>query len=1499
MEQLDPCGTIYNLCRAWRLAGGLNVAALEWSLNEILRRHEVLRSTIKLADGRPLQVVQPPATFKLAVVDLHQTPEADREAEIRRRIQETAENPYDFAAGMFLRAEVLRVANDEHILVLATHHIVSDAWSMGILSRELWSLYKTYTADKSSELEELPIQYADFAVWQREWLQGTVLNSQISYWKKQLADLPILNLSTDRSRPLRQSFRGARLSITLPESLTAAINELSNECGVTPFMTLLAAFQLLLYRYTGEEDIVVGSPIANRVRPELEPLIGFLVNTLVLRTDLSGNPTFRELLSRVRAVCVDAQEHQDLPFEKLVQELQPERDQSRNPLFQVMFALQNAIRGISALEGMQIEPIEFETGRSLFDLSLYLRERDGKFIGHVEYSTDLFDSSTIQRMTGHLQTLLKAVVTDRDQGISTLPLLTEAERHQLLIEWNDTAAEYPIDKCIHTLFEEQVERTPAVIAVEFRGEPLTYGDLNQRANQLAHYLIRLGLGPETSVGVCVDRSLEMLVALLGVLKAGSAYVPLDPTYPKERLRFMLEDAQASVIVTQQKYFEGGQLSALTDQLQYVWIDRDWPAIKLESPANPHTHASSGSLAYVIYTSGSTGRPKGVNIEHRNTVNLLYWGRTVYGNEDLEGVLASTSICFDLSVFEMFVPLCWGGKIVLIDNILRLVDLANTSGITLVNTVPSAMTALLSVAALPRSVRTVNLAGEPLHRELVKRIHELGTVNKVYDLYGPSETTTYSTFTLRTPDGPNTIGRPIANTQIYILDDFLQLVPVGVPGELYIGGAGVARGCWNKTELTTEHFPKESFVDGPNARLYRTGDRARYTRTGEIEFLGRIDHQVKVRGYRLELGEIEAVLSANPGVKECAVILQQRSTVNCDGVLVAYYTAEADAPSGTELRNLLQKKLPTYMIPSEFVPVVNMPFTLNGKVDRNALRLSNIEVPKPIHADVEPRNEIEQCMLQIWRDVLQHEGVGIHDNFFDLGGHSLLSIQIISKLKECFDREVPFSALFDSPTIAELSRKIEMLLNETGVPELPPIVRASRSGPAPVSVNQEFIWQIDQMFPGTDLFNMPYVYHLSGAVDSEMLEKALKEIVVRHEALRTVFAVVDGRPVQIIKDETDFHCAHIDLHQSSKKSLSQRAAKLILEERERPFDLATGPLLRTCLLRLSVPASLLVVTVHHIISDAWSMQLFRQELTVLYEAFIVGRPSPLSNPSLQYGDYAVWERDILNSGLLDNQLSYWREQLANPHPSAIPSGRHKRITHRKVYNSQQQFELNGRRFELFKSRANNQNCTVFILFIAALKILIHYLTGKEDIRVATIVSNRRFLSCHATIGNFANTVLLRTRIRRDLSIDEAIKRVRETILAAQHNQAVPFEVLARTLPAEIVSDRNWRPRVIVMYERSTAQAPTPNAISIAPLSMQEPIQHVASTPTLYDVTFRVKEFSSNLTGSVTYSTDVFHLGVAAHVVDCLRQVMISISSISSSVAVGSLAPSIVLKPNKHV
>ncbi|MFL6198785.1 MAG: non-ribosomal peptide synthetase, partial [Thermoanaerobaculia bacterium] len=946
LDRLEPGSPWYNMAIPLRLTGRLDVAALAAALQEIERRHETLRTTFALdGEGSAVQTVGPPAGLPLSGADLRGLPSAVRETELLRLLSAEARRSFDLARGPLLRAALYSTGEDEHAFLLSMHHIVSDGWSLGVLVQELAGLYEAFSHSRPPSLPALPIQYADFAVWQLGLLAGPALAALLDYWQQQLAGLPpLVELPADRPRPAVQTFRGATLPLVLPPGTTAAVQALSRRAGATPFMTLLAAFLALLHRYTGQSDLAVGSPIANRERMELEGLIGFFVNTLVLRGDLSGDPGFLELLARVKSLAAGAYAHQDLPFEKLVEELEPERQLSHTPLFQVLFVLQNAPVPALNLSGLTLAPLPARSGTSKFDLSLYFWEGGAELSGHFEYNTDLFDPATIARMADHFTRLVAGALAHPERRISELPLLGPTERHQLLAEAGDTEPAFHVDPGIarlHQPFEAQAARTPdavALIADAIAGEErLTYRELDRRANQLAHRLRALGVGPESLVGIAMRRSAGLVVAILATLKAGGAYVPLDPEYPAERIAFVLEDSRAPVLLVDAEDVTGPKGNGVRRICPAADSEREAIAAL---PTEPPALSGPAGLAYVIYTSGSTGRPKGVGIEHRSALLFVHWAREVFPPADLAGVLFSTSICFDLSVFELFVPLSWGGRIVLAEDALALPGLPAAAEVTLVNTVPSAIAELVRQGSLPPSVRTVCLAGEPLSRALADAIHAEPGVERLYDLYGPSEDTTYSTFARVERGSPRepTIGRPLPGTRVHLLDRRLQTVPLGVPGELCLAGDGLARGYLGRPELTAERFIPDPFSPEPGGRLYRTGDLARWLPDGNLAFHGRIDHQVKIRGFRIELGEIETALASQPGVREAVVLARDDfpgEKLPGEKRLVAYLVAEPPVDLD-ELRGCLLKVLPEYMIPAAFVTLSALPLTGNGKVDRRAL-----------------------------------------------------------------------------------------------------------------------------------------------------------------------------------------------------------------------------------------------------------------------------------------------------------------------------------------------------------------------------------------------------------------------------------------------------------------------------------------------------------------------------------------------------------------------------------
>jgi amino acid adenylation domain-containing protein len=1033
LDQLEPGSPWYNMAFPLRLTGRLDAPALAAALSEIRRRHETLRTTFSLAgDGEEeaVQVVGPPSGLPLPLVDLRGLPPAVRETELQHRVRTEARRPFDLARGPLLRAFLYAADEDEHALILTMHHIVCDGWSLGVLVRELGEALFRRT------LPPLPIQYADFAVWQRRLLSGPALDKLLSYWKRQLAGLPpLLELPTDRPRPRVQTFRGSILPVALPPGTTAAVRELSRRSGATPFMTLLATFLTLLRRHTRQDDLTVGTPVANRGRMEIEGLIGFFVNTLVLRTDVSGDPSFRELLARVQASSSGAYAHQDLPFEMLVQEIDPERQLSHNPLFQVMFLLQNAPMPELSVSGLKLAPLATGGGTSKFDLSLHFWEAEPELIGYFEYNTDLFDRATVARLADHFVRLLQGVVADPDSRLSALPLLSPAERRQVLVEWNDSAADYPRAACLHDLFTAQAERTPdAVALMDWQGrERVTYEELAGRAGHLARRLRDMGVGPDVPVAVCLRRSPAMTVAVLAALGAGGCYVPVDPSYPRERLEMMLEIARPRVLLTQE---------ALRDAIP----PGDFEVICLDAEEgtgpSPQVAVSPDNLAYVIFTSGSTGVPKGVAMPHRPLVNLVAWQlqNSVLGPG--AKTLQFASLSFDVSCQELFSTWAAGGTLVLISEELRLdpgalLDALCNQAVERLFLPFVALQQLAEIAAeraaegasegnpWPEVLREVVTAGEQLQitpavAELFTRLPEC----RLFNQYGPSETHVATAYALpgpaRTWPALPSVGVPVANTRVLLLDG--GLVPAGVAGELCIGGDCLARGYLSRPDLTADRFVPDPFADGE--RLYRTGDLARWHRDGNLEFLGRTDQQLKIRGFRVEPGEIEAVLAAHPAVREAAVVARQDPGVDLKiGArrLVAYVATQGTVTAG-ELRAAMRERLPDYMVPSAFHFLEALPLTPSGKIDRRGL--PDLEAAGEEAGAVPPRTPLEEEIAGIWRQVMGVERVGVHDNFFDLGGHSLLAVRLLARIRRQLGRDLPLASLFAGPTIAHQAAVLE-------------------------------------------------------------------------------------------------------------------------------------------------------------------------------------------------------------------------------------------------------------------------------------------------------------------------------------------------------------------------------------------------------------------------------------------------------------------------------------------
>ena len=1467
LDQLELGSTAYLIPHALRFQGDLSIETLERSLEELVRRHESLRTTFPMQASQPVQVIHPAGDWILPMIDLQGLGQEHREETARWLAKQEAQHPCDLAKGPLLRMYLLQLETQAYVVLLTLHHIITDGWSNEILVRELTTLYRAFVAGQPSLLAPLPIQYADYALWQREWLQGEVLEAQLAYWQKQLSGVLPLALPTDHPRPLVQRYQGTIQTWLLPTALSEGLLALSRQQDMTLFMTLLATFQVLLMRYTGQSDICVGTPIANRRQAELEAVIGFFVNTLVVRMDLSGNPTCVQVLQRVREVCLEAYAHQDIPFEKVVEELEPERDLSRSPLFQVMLVLQNVPREQADLAGVSIRPLAVEGTTSKFDLSLSVAETGQGLHCSLEYRTDLFEAETITRMLGYWQTLLEGMVHHPQARIAEVPLLTEAERQLLLVEWNTTQRDYPEGVCVHQHFEQQVERTPDSVAVVFEDEALTYAELNRRANQLAHHLRGLGIGPERLVGICIERSLEMIVGLLGILKAGGAYVPLDPIYPQEHLAFILTDTQVLAVLTMQHLVDRFPYAA-----QVIALDREWPRIVRECSNNIEQHLVATIGAYVIYTSGSTGTPKGTIITHQGLINYLYWSSQYYEVAASRGAVVHSSIAFDLTVTSLFAPLIVGSQVVLVGGLYGREELGQTlrqwGDFSLVKITPAHLewlTASLHGNELANA-RCLVIGGEALSGASLTPWCTHAPKTRLINEYGPTETVVgcciYEVSGEETVSGNIPIGRPIANTQLYVLDAYMQPVPIGVTGELYIGGSGLARGYLNRPDLTATCFIANPFSTEPGQRLYKTGDLARYRADGAIEFLGRIDYQVKLRGYRIELGEVETVLAQYPGVRESVVVVHEDQTKNKR--LVAYVvTHDKEGYANKELKQYLQDRLPAYMIPSAFVTLDTLPLTPNGKVDRRALPAPEEVQDAEYEALEDARTPIEELLVGLWSEVLRRTQVGIHEHFFELGGHSLLATQLIARVRATLRVEVPLRAVFEAPTVAGLAQRVEQALRKGEGMEGPPLVARERPDEIPLSFAQQRLWFLDQLQPGCTAYLVPHAHHLRGPLNTVALERSLEEMVQRHETLRTTFAADAGQPMQVIHPTGHYCLPLVDLRGLGQEKRKREAQKLAKQEGQHPCDLERGPLLRTSLLHLDGEEHILLLTLHHIVTDGWSDRVLMRELVTLYRAFVAGRPSPLASLPIQYADYALWQRQWLQGEVLETQLDYWTQRLGGVPPIELPAD-YPRPSVASPRGATHSFALSVDLSQALGALSRQEGMTLFMTLLAAFQVLFYRSTGQSDIVIGTDSANRNRVETEGIIGFFINVLPLRADLSGRPSFREVLKQVREIVLGAYTHQDTPFELLVEKLAPDHYLDRTPLVQVLFVLQNIPVELADagprrePKALdqsSLRPLMGEERMVK-------FDLALFMQERAGRLSGALNYRLDVFKASTIA-------------------------------------
>ncbi|KXD82748.1 pyoverdine non-ribosomal peptide synthetase PvdD [Pseudomonas aeruginosa] len=1449
--QLEPESAAYHIPSVLRLRGRLDLDALQRSFDSLVARHETLRTRFRLDGDEARQEIAASMALPLDIVALGPL----EEGALARQVETTIARPFDLERGPLLRVSLLRLAEDDHVLVLVQHHIVSDGWSMQVMVEELVQLYAAYSRGLEVALPALPIQYADYALWQRSWMEAGEKERQLAYWTGLLGgEQPVLELPFDRPRPVRQSHRGAQFILELDIDLSQALRRVAQQEGVTAFALLLASFQALLYRYSGQADIRVGVPIANRNRVETERLIGFFVNTQVLKADLDGRMGFDELLAQARQRALEAQAHQDLPFEQLVEALQPERNASHNPLFQVLFNHQSEIRSVTPevqLEDLRLEGLAWDGQTAQFDLTLDIQEDENGIWASFDYATDLFDASTVERLAGHWRNLLRGIVANPRQRLGELPLLDAPERRQTLSEWNPAQRECAVQGTLQQRFEEQARQRPQAVALILDEQRLSYGELNARANRLAHCLIARGVGADVPVGLALERSLDMLVGLLAILKAGGAYLPLDPAAPEERLAHILDDSGVRLLLTQ-----GHLLEHLPRQAGVEVLAIDGLVLDGYAESDPLTTLSADNLAYVIYTSGSTGKPKGTLLTHRNALRLFSATEAWFGFDERDVWTLFHSYAFDFSVWEIFGALLYGGRLVIVpqwvsrspEDFYRLLC---REGVTVLNQTPSAFKQLMAMACSADmatqqpALRYVIFGGEALDLQSLRPwFQRFGDRQpQLVNMYGITETTVHVTYRpVSEADLKGGLVSPIGGTipdlSWYILDRDLNPVPRGAVGELYIGRAGLARGYLRRPGLSATRFVPNPFPGGAGERLYRTGDLARFQADGNIEYIGRIDHQVKVRGFRIELGEIEAALAGLAGVRDAVVLAH-------DGVggtqLVGYVVADSaeDAERLREsLRESLKRHLPDYMVPAHLMLLERMPLTVNGKLDRQALPQPDASLSQQAYRA--PGSELEQRIAAIWAEILGVERVGLDDNFFELGGHSLLATRVISRVRQEQQLDASLKALFERPVLEAFAQGLERTTDAVST-----IPLADRQQPLALSFAQERQWFLWQLEPESAAYHIPSALRLRGRLDVDALQRSFDSLVARHETLRTRFRLEGGRSYQQVQPAVS---VSIEREQFGEEGLIERIQAIVVQ----PFDLERGPLLRVNLLQLAEDDHVLVLVQHHIVSDGWSMQVMVEELVQLYAAYSQGLDVVLPALPIQYADYALWQRSWMEAGEKERQLAYWTGLLGGEQPVLeLPFDRPRpaRQSHR---GAQLGFELPRELVEAVRALAQREGASSFMLLLASFQALLYRYSGQADIRVGVPIANRNCVETERLIGFFVNTQVLKADLDGRMGFDELLAQARQRALEAQAHQDLPFEQLVEALQPERNASHNPLFQVLFNHQ-SEIRSVTPE-VQLEDLRL-EGLAWDGQTAQ-FDLTLDIQEDENGIWASFDYATDLF-------------------------------------------
>ncbi|MFN6513535.1 MAG: amino acid adenylation domain-containing protein [Nostoc sp. CreGUA01] len=1438
-----PDSAVYCEVFSCNIQGELNIKIFKQAWEELLERHPILRTSFVWQDLKePAQIVHKEVKLPWEQQDWCGIESIIQQQRIETFLAAEQQRSFDISQAPLMRLTLIQLAENNYQFVWSQHHLLLDGWSSSLVMNEVFALYKAFSQNQNLQLKK-PRPYRDYIAW----LQQQDLFKSETFWRKYLrkftATTP-LNVDCTPSNLTDENKEYKQQHIKLSTAETLALQSFARQQQLTLNTLIQGTWAILLSRYSGEDDIVFGTVVSGRGGlAGTESMVGVLINTLPVRVRVNPEESLVSWLKQLQLQQNETRQYEQCPLIKIQKCSDIPVEQ---PLFESIVNFQSYPTDFSKLQ--PVSNLKISNIRSFmhphYPLTVSVKV-DSELLLEIFYESYRFESNTITRMLGHFHTLLLGMTTNQQQRVKDLPLLTAQEHRQLLIDWNNTEVNY-LQICIHHLFETQVEKTPDAVAVVFENEQLTYQELNTKANKLAHYLQKLGVKSEVLVGICVERSLNMLIGLLGILKAGGAYIPLDPSYPQERLAFILEDAQVPVLLTQTSLLE----TIPQHKTQVVSLDGDWQNIAQQSQENLFSELTTDNLAYVIYTSGSTGKPKGVQIPHSALSNFLYSMKQSPGLTENDTLLAVTTYSFDIAALELFLPIIVGGRLVIASREvasdgIQLSAKLTDSKVTVMQATPATWQLLLTAGWRGNNQLKILCGGEALPGYLAKQL--LHRCASLWNMYGPTETTIWSAASeVKTDSRIIPISQAIANTQLYILDQNNQLVPIGVAGELHIGGDGLARGYFNRPDLTAEKFIPNPFSKKAG-RLYKTGDLVRYLANGEIEYIGRIDHQVKVRGFRIELGEIEALLTQHSAVRE-AVVVVRKDSVDSQRI-VAYVVSENETIlTITELRSFLESKLPSYMLPTNFVILKALPLTPNGKVDRKALPALDTVLSEFEENFVAPETSIQKQLATIWMEVLGLEKIGINDNFFELGGHSLLATQVISRINKNLDIELPIRRIFELPTIAKFAQSIEekQLLAKS----LPPIERISRDIELPLSFAQKRLWFLEQLEKGSSTYNMPAAVYLNGCLDVYALEQTFQKLLQRQEVLRTSFQKINGNPVQVIASSASISIPIKDISEISPEEQSLKVQQSILEEAQRVFDLTKSPLLRVNLLRLGEESYVLLLVMHHIIADGWSIGILIRELSTLYAAFLKKAPLSLAELPIQYADFAYWQNQSLQGEVMEKHLSYWKQQLANLPVLELPTD-YPRPAIQTFRGTRQHLEISKELVEEIKALSRKEGVTLFMTLVAAFKILMHYCTKQDDIVVGTDVANRNFPETEKIIGFFVNQLVLRTNLRGNPSFQELLKRVREVTLAAYEHQDMPFDQLVLALKPE----RDLSRTPLFQSKFVLQNAPTlPLELEGLKLKIVEDIDNGTAK---FDLLLTMWETEQGLSGSLEYSTDLFN------------------------------------------